>query len=329
MQNSLIDPFGRTIDYIRLSVTDRCDFRCLYCMAEEMTFLPRKEVLSLEELYLVAQAFVNLGVKKVRITGGEPLIRNNILGLIDKLGKLSGLQHLVLTTNGSQLEKYADDLYRLGVNRINVSLDSLNEERFKNITRVGQLEKVLAGIDAAQKAGFKNTKINSVILKGRNEDEIIDLVRYAKDQRINISFIEEMPLGNIDHQRCETYMSSDEIKAIIEDQFTLLDSNNNTGGPSKYFQIKGSDSLVGFISPHSHNFCDQCNRVRITVEGRLLLCLGNEHSLDLRRILRSENFSEALLREQIIEAIARKPKSHEFDLNEAPRLVRFMNATGG
>jgi len=327
---SLIDRFGRTVNYVRLSITDRCDFRCLYCMAEDMTFLPRAEILSLEEIYEVASAFTELGVGKIRITGGEPLVRKGALGLIESIGGLPGLRELVLTTNGSQLEQSASTLKAAGVRRINVSLDSLRPERFRAITRVGDLAQVLRGIDAALAAGFVRLKLNAVILKHRNEDEVVDLVRFAEQRGIDISFIEEMPLGIVDgRDRGEDFCSSDEIKATLERTFTLFPSPESTGGPSRYFRVAGSDTRVGFISPHSHNFCGACNRVRVTAEGRLLLCLGNEHSVDLKRVIRSHPGARDRLREAIVAAMALKPERHHFDIQAQPLIFRHMNATGG
>lgn len=325
----LIDKFGRTVDYVRISVTDRCDFRCVYCMAEDMTFVPRQQVLSLEEIATIAEAFSQLGVKRIRLTGGEPLVRKNILSLIERVGNIEALDELTITTNGSHLEKYAQALKTHGVKRINVSLDSLQADKFKQLTRTGNLTQVINGIDAAINAGFKKIKINAVILKGRNEDEIFDLVAFACDKEIDIAFIEEMPLGLIDeHSRALSFYSSDEIKKQLESQFTLIDSPQQTGGPSKYFQIQGHNSKVGFISPHSHNFCHQCNRVRVTAEGRLLLCLGNEHSIDLRAILRNGG-SMSELKQAIINAMDLKPERHHFELDDSPQIVRFMNMTGG
>ncbi|MFT5691763.1 MAG: cyclic pyranopterin phosphate synthase [Oceanicoccus sp.] len=329
-QNILVDKFGRQVTYVRLSVTDRCDFRCVYCMAEEMTFLPRADILSLEELEQIANAFVNLGVHKIRLTGGEPLVRHNITSLIENIGKLEGLKELTLTTNGSQLKKYAPQLLASGIKRINVSLDSLSEERFKKITRTGDLNKVLGGIDAAIEAGLSNIKLNAVILKGRNEDEIVDLVNFARDKKIDISFIEEMPLGLIDeHDRSLSFCSSDEVKATIEEVYSLTAIDDDTGGPSKYHKMEGSQSRVGFISPHSHNFCHLCNRVRVTVDGRLLLCLGNEHSVDLKAIMRSYPGDMERLQNAIIDSMEIKPERHHFDLDGEPQIVRFMNMTGG
>lgn len=316
--------------YVRISVTDRCDFRCVYCMSEDMTFLPRSEVLSLEELYFVGRAFAELGVTKIRITGGEPLVRKNVLWLMRQLGALPQLRELVLTTNGSQLERMAPALRAAGVRRINVSLDSLDGERFRRITRVGDLDKVLRGISAALRAGFERIKINSVILKNRNHDEVIDLVQFAIDREIDISFIEEMPLGVIgDHDRAEAYYSSDQIKHDLERVFTLVPTTETTGGPSRYYRLAGTESRVGFISPHSHNFCESCNRVRLTTEGRLLLCLGQEHSLDLRQILRDRPNDAESLKRAIIDSMNIKPKGHDFDLSRKPVILRHMSVTGG
>ncbi len=324
----LIDRFGRRVEYVRLSVTDRCDFRCVYCMAEEMQFLPRHEVLSLEELYQVGKAFADLGVNKIRLTGGEPLVRKGILTLVEQLGKLP--IELLITTNGSQLPHMAQDLKRLGVDRLNISLDSLQAERFKRLTRTGKLHQVLAGIDAALAAGFERIKLNAVVLKGRNDDEVLDLVDFARDRSIDISFIEEMPLGHItEHDRAESYCSSDALHALISARYPLLPSTEKTAGPSRYYRMADSVSRVGFISPHSHNFCSECNRVRMTVEGRLLLCLGNEHSMDLRQLLRDNPGNSELLQQQIRQAMDLKPEKHDFQLDDAPQIVRFMNMTGG
>ncbi|MCG8378877.1 MAG: GTP 3',8-cyclase MoaA, partial [Proteobacteria bacterium] len=312
-------------------VTDRCDFRCVYCMDDQVEkFVPRAQLLTLEEITRIAKAFTELGVKKIRITGGEPLIRRNIIKLFEDIGHLPGLNELVTTTNGSQLTKLAQPLKDAGVKRINISLDSLNPEKFKRITRVGELNKVLAGIDAALAVGFKKIKLNAVILKNRNDDEIIDLVRFASERNMDISFIEEMPLGVIgDHDRAEAYYSSDEIKKDIEKVFTLVSTTESTGGPSKYFKVTETGTRVGFISPHSHNFCDQCNRVRLTCEGRLLLCLGQEHSVDLRKIVRAYPGDMEKLKQAIRDSMSIKPKGHEFDLTEKPIIFRHMNVTGG
>jgi len=327
---SLKDKFGRTVNYLRISVTDRCDFRCVYCMEEEMSFVPRAQLLTLEEMTEIARAFTELGVKKIRVTGGEPLVRRNIIKLFEDLGKLPGLQNLVTTTNGSQLVRMAPELKRAGVRRINISLDSLDPERFRNMTRVGDLAKVLAGIDAALGAGFDRIKINSVILKNRNHDEIIDLVSFAVSKGIDISFIEEMPLGIIgDHDRALAFYSSDQIKEDLAREFTLIPTTENTGGPSRYYRLSGHDTLVGFISPHSHNFCESCNRVRLTCEGRLLLCLGQEHSVDLRHVIRSYPGDNSALKRAIQDSMAIKPEGHEFDLKAKPLIFRHMNVTGG
>lgn len=327
---ALVDKFGRRVNYVRISITDRCDFRCVYCMAEEMTFLPRADILSLEEISSVAKAFSELGVGKIRLTGGEPLIRNGVMSLIDEIGALPNLNELVLTTNGSQLTKLSNGLVSAGVKRINISLDSLNAERFRQLTRTGNLDTVLNGIDAAVAAGFKRIKLNAVILKGRNDDEIIDLVNYARSKEIDISFIEEMPLGNISsHDRGESYCSSDEILDIISQAYALTPTTDSTGGPSKYYSMADSNSRIGFISPHSHNFCGDCNRVRVTAEGRLLLCLGNEHSVDLKSVLREYPDNLIKLKEVIIGAMDLKPERHYFDNNADPQILRFMNTTGG
>ncbi|MCX7073983.1 MAG: GTP 3',8-cyclase MoaA [Methylococcales bacterium] len=326
----LIDRFGRTVDYLRISITDRCDFRCVYCMAEDMTFLPRNQILSLEEIYTLAQTFVELGVKKIRITGGEPLIRKGALELLNQIGALKGLSELVLTTNGSQLVTAAPILKAANVKRLNISLDTLDAAKFKELTRTGDLQNVLNGIQAAKKVGFERIKLNAVILKNRNHAEVGNLVQFAIDNGIDISFIEEMPLGIVEkHNRAEAYYSSDEIRDDLEQRFTLVKSTDSTGGPSDYFSILNTQTRVGFISPHSHNFCSTCNRVRLTVEGRLLLCLGNEHSIDLKEILRSPNFSSENLKQAIIDSMEIKPEKHEFNVKEQPIILRYMNMTGG
>ncbi len=326
----LIDKFNRVVDYLRISVTDRCDFRCVYCMDDEMQFVPRAQLLTLEEISRISQAFTELGVKKIRITGGEPLIRRNVIKLFEDIGQLPGLDELVLTTNGSQLTKMSQALKEAGVKRINISLDSLDADKFKQITRVGELDKVLSGIDSALATGFKKIKINAVILKNRNHDEVIDLVRYASDRGMDISFIEEMPLGVIgDHDRAEAYYSSDEIKNDLEQVFELVPTTETTNGPSKYYKLTSTGTRVGFISPHSHNFCDDCNRVRLTCEGRLLLCLGQEHSVDLRKTLRAYPEDNEKLKQAIRDSMLIKPKGHEFDLTEKPIIFRHMNVTGG
>ncbi len=326
----LIDRFGRRISYLRISVTDRCDLRCVYCMDEKMQFAPRSQLLTLEEVIRIGRSFVDLGVSKIRITGGEPLTRRNILKVFQELGALEGLRDLTLTTNGTQLPRYAKALHEAGVKRVNISLDSLKPDRFRAITRVGDLRRTLAGLDAALAAGFQRIKINAVILKHRNHDEVSDLVAFARDRGTDISFIEEMPLGEIsDHNRREAYYSSDEILNDLRRHYDLIDTMESTGGPSRYYRLAGSDTRVGFISPHSHNFCDQCNRVRITAEGRLLLCLGQEHSVDLRRVVRANPTQDEPLRRALIQSMEIKPKGHEFDLSGQPVIFRHMNATGG
>lgn len=323
----LTDPFGRSIRYLRLSVTDRCDYRCLYCMAETMTFLPRQQVLTLEELAEIGRTFVGLGVTKIRLTGGEPLIRNNIVHLVQALAATSGLQELCLTTNGSHLKALAGPLKAAGLHRINVSLDSLNPTTFNRLTRYGQLTPVLEGLKQAQAVGFERIKLNSVLLKGQNGHEAVDLVRFALHEGFDISFIEEMPLGQVtSHSRQEAFISSADLRQHLQPYFPLTPCDYSSGGPARYYTTPGFSSRIGFISPHSENFCGQCNRVRVTAEGRLLLCLGNEHSLDLRRILREH---PQQLRPSIIQAMQLKPEKHRFSHAQAVEIVRFMNATGG
>ena len=329
---TLIDRFQRRVDYVRLSVTDRCDFRCVYCMAEDMTFIPKPDILTLEELHQVGRAFTELGVTKIRLTGGEPLIRNNVISLIEQLGQLSGLDELVITTNGSQLQRLAPRLREAGVKRLNISLDTLQPRKFRSLTRHGNLDQVIAGIDAAIDTGFAGIKLNAVILKGRNEGEALDLVDFARDRNIDISFIEEMPLGLIDeHDRVLSFCSSDELRQSIEAQYplTFMGDPSGNAGPTRYYSMVDSNSRVGFISPHSNNFCHLCNRVRVTVEGRLLLCLGNEHSVDLRCILRSPDYSVEKLKQTIVSAMDLKPEKHQFDNRGQPEILRFMNMTGG
>ena len=327
---SLIDRFDRHIDYLRISVTDRCDLRCVYCMAEDMQFVPRSQLLTLEEVVRIGKTFVDLGVRKIRITGGEPLTRKNVMYVFNKLGALQGLEDFTITTNGTQLSRYAAALHDAGVTRINISLDSLQPQRFKQITRVGDLHKVLKGIDTALEQGFKKIKLNAVVLKHKNHDEVINLLTFARNRGMDISYIEEMPLGLIDeHNRAYAYYSSDAILADLRTRYDLIPTTESTGGPSRYFRMPDSDSRVGFISPHSHNFCSQCNRVRLTAEGRLLLCLGQEHSVDLRHVVRSHPTNDAPLRQALIDAMKIKPKGHDFDLTSQPVIFRHMNATGG
>lgn len=329
-QPTLVDQFGRTVDYIRLSITDRCDFRCVYCMSEEMAFLPREEVLSLEECARLVKVFVSLGVSKVRITGGEPLVRKNALWLFEELGKLDGLKELVLTTNGSQLEKKATALKKAGVKRINISIDSLNAERFKKITRTGDLNKVLTGLQASINEGFEAIKINTVLMRGSNDDEAADLVQFAIDQKIDISFIEEMPLGEVDHTRESSFVSNADTLKLLQNKYSLLPSTESTGGPARYWRVSNSHTKIGFISPHSHNFCETCNRVRITCKGELYLCLGQEDRIELMPLLRDNPDDDAPLIAAILDSMRIKPKGHDFDLRRAkPAVIRFMSHTGG
>ena len=325
---TLLDKYGRRITYVRLSITDRCDFRCTYCMAEDMSFLPRKEVMSLEECLRVASVFVGLGVSKLRVTGGEPLVRKEAMWLIERLGALPGLDNLVLTTNGSQLDRFAGPLKSAGVKRINISLDTLNADRFRAITRIGDLSKVLRGIEAAGAAGFRRTKLNTVMMRGTNDDEFVDLVRFAIANELDISFIEEMPLGDI-QGRSNTYISSEETRDMLSRHFELIPSAENSGGPARYWRIPGSESRVGFISPHSHNFCDTCNRVRITAKGELYPCLGQNDAAQLLPVLRAGN-DDAGLRQAIVDSMGIKPYGHDFSAQmNSPQVVRFMSMTGG
>lgn len=326
----LIDQFGRTVDYIRLSITDRCDFRCQYCMGEDVTFLSRNEVLSLEECARLIRIFVGLGVKKVRITGGEPLVRKNAMWLFEEVGRLQGLDELVLTTNGSQLGKLAPQLKTAGVKRINISIDSLKPDRFKQITRTGRLEQVLAGLEASIDAGFEGIKINAVLMRGFNDDEASDLVRFAIAKNIDITFIEEMPLGEVSHNRESSFVSNTETLKLLQSKYTLLPSTETTGGPAKYWRVADTHTKIGFISPHSHNFCESCNRVRITCQGELFLCLGQDDKVDLMPLLRANPNNDAPIIEAIQNSMRIKPKGHDFDLSRAkPAVVRFMSHTGG
>lgn len=326
--SQLVDGFDRRIRYLRLSVTDRCNLRCTYCMAEDMVFMSKSKVLSLEEMVLVSQAFVDLGVEKIRLTGGEPLVRNGVEELAGKVARLNGLQELVMTTNGVLLDKFSKPLRDAGVSRINISIDSLRADRFKTLTRFGKIDDVFRGIDAALEAKFDKIKLNAVILNGTNDDEVVELTKFAVDKGLDISFIEEMPLGEIDgHERIETAIESRSLRAKLNDHFVFesFDQIDLAGGPSRYLKVANSDSKVGFISPMSNNFCSSCNRVRVTAEGLLLLCLGNEHSLDLRAIVRDD---PAKLKDAIVESMQRKPERHYFDPNDIT-ITRHMSATGG
>lgn len=328
-QSVLTDRFGRTVNYVRLSVTDRCDFRCVYCMAEEMTFLPREKIMSLEEIAQVARNFVSLGTQKIRLTGGEPLVRKGVVDLVREIGSY-GLRDFAMTTNGSQLPAMAEELRKSGLDRLNISLDSLDAEKFRTITRTGKLSQVLDGIDAAKETGFKQIKLNTVVMKGRNEEEIPELVEFARAKGLDITFIEEMPLGEIsEHDRGLALCTSEEVRAIIARHHELELTDDDSGGPSRYYRMQDSSSRIGFISPHSHNFCSTCNRVRVTVEGRLLLCLGNEHSVDLLPLLREHPGDDERLREAIIAAMDLKPEQHHFSSDGEVEILRFMNMTGG
>jgi cyclic pyranopterin phosphate synthase len=326
----LRDRFGRHITYLRISVTDRCNFRCVYCMSESMTFAPRSSLLTLEEIEQVARAFCELGVTKIRITGGEPLVRRNILWLFERLRRIPPLESLVLTTNASLLAGYARGLKAAGVNRINISLDSLDPVRFRQITRTGDLHTVLNGIDAALAQNFDRLKLNCVVMKHRNHDETLALVRFAAARGMDISFIEEMPLGEIsEHDRAEAYYSSDAILGDLQRELNLVPTTESTGGPARYYRLAGSDTRVGFISPHSHNFCADCNRVRLTAQGQLLLCLGQEYASDLKRVVRACPGDSSMLRDTILAAMAIKPRGHDFTLQGQPVILRHMNSTGG
>ncbi len=330
---ALIDPFGRHVSYLRVSVTDRCDFRCVYCMAEDMTFLPRKDLLTLEELDRLCSAFIAQGVKKLRLTGGEPLVRKGIMTLVESLSRhlnSGALEELTLTTNGSQLAKHAKELALHGVKRINVSVDTLNPAKFKEITRWGDLAKVLDGIKAAQDAGL-SIKINAVALKGVNEHEIPDMIRWCHEQKLELTLIETMPLGDIDGDRTDQYLPLSVVRAQLMDQFTLLDDPHKTGGPARYMTVKETGGRIGFITPLTHNFCESCNRVRLTCTGTLYMCLGQEDAADLRAPLRASEGDE-LLHRAIAEAISRKPKGHDFIIDRThnkPAVSRHMSVTGG
>ena len=328
----MIDPFGRAISYLRVSVTDRCDFRCVYCMAEDMTFLPKRDLLTLEELDRLCTAFIEKGVRKLRITGGEPLVRRKIMSLFESLGRHlgNGLDELTLTTNGSQLERFACALKAAGVRRVNVSLDTLDRDKFKAITRWGELGKVMAGIRAAQSAGLA-IKLNTVALKGVNEDEIPEMIRFAHGEGMDLTLIETMPLGDIDGDRTDQYLPLSLVRARLGETFTLIDLPDRTGGPARYVRIAETGGRLGFITPLTHNFCESCNRVRITCTGTLYMCLGQEDAADLRAPLRASEGNE-LLSLAIDEAISRKPKGHDFVIDrrsQRPAVSRHMSVTGG
>jgi cyclic pyranopterin phosphate synthase len=329
----MIDPFGRTISYLRVSVTDRCDLRCVYCMSEDMTFLPKAELLSLEELDRVCSAFVDLGVRKLRITGGEPLVRRNVVSLFESLGrhvKAGTLDELTLTTNGTQLAQHAEALKNTGVRRINISLDSLDPQRFKTITRWGDHAKVMDGIRAAKAAGLK-IKINTVAMRGVNEDEFDDLVAWCGAEGFDLVFIETMPMGDIDGDRTQQYLPLSLVRARLAHRWTLDEIGDNTGGPARYTRVKETGGRVGFITPMTHNFCESCNRVRLTCTGTLFMCLGQEDAADLRTPMRASEGNELLIG-AIKEAIGRKPKGHDFIIDRRhnrPAVNRHMSVTGG
>jgi cyclic pyranopterin phosphate synthase len=330
---SLVDPFGRTVDYIRVSVTDRCDFRCVYCMAEQMTFLPKADLLSLEELEQVCRGFMALGTRKIRLTGGEPLVRRNIMHLIRNLGaevNAGNLDELTITTNGSQLEKVANDLVDAGVRRLNISIDTLDPDKFREITRWGDLDNVLRGMQAAKRAGLA-IKLNAVALKGVNEFELGDMVSWAGDQGFDMTIIEVMPMGDIGNEnRVDQYIPLSHVRATLAKRFTMTDINFQTPGPARYVQIAETGRKLGFITPLTHNFCESCNRVRVTCTGELYMCLGQDDKADLAAALRSGG--EDGLRDAIIEAIGRKPKGHDFVISRRVPSVavgRHMNVTGG
>ena len=329
----LIDPFGRTIDYLRLSVTDRCDFRCVYCMAENMHFLPKAEILTLEELDRLSTAFIEHGVKRLRLTGGEPLVRKGIMTLVSSLSRhleSGALEELTVTTNGSQLSRFAKDLAAAGVRRLNVSIDSLKEERFRAITRWGRFQQVMDGIDAALAEGLK-IKLNVVALKGVNEDEFDDMIRFCHERGMDLTFIETMPMGEIDQDRTDQYLPLSKVKQDLAQNWTLTPTPYKTGGPASYMNIKETGGRIGFITPLSHNFCESCNRVRVTCTGTLFMCLGQEDAADLRAPLRASESNDGLM-QAIYHAIERKPKGHDFAidrLTNRPSIGRHMSVTGG
>jgi cyclic pyranopterin phosphate synthase len=331
----LIDPFQRAISYLRVSVTDRCDFRCVYCMSENMTFLPKKELLTLEELDRMCSTFIRLGVEKLRITGGEPLVRKGIMTFFNAMTRhldSGALRELTLTTNGSQLERFADDLFAAGVRRVNISLDTLDEAKFARITRWGRLPQVIRGIDAAQRAGLR-VKINTVALKGVNEDELFTLVEWCKGRDMDLTFIEVMPMGDIGNEnRLDQYWKLSDLRARLAEQYTLTDLAERSGGPARYVRLDETGQKIGFITPLTHNFCESCNRVRLTCTGELYMCLGQEDMADLRAPLRNHPGDDAPLEAAIRAAIAMKPRGHDFDYSRqsvAGRMSRHMSHTGG
>ena len=329
----MIDPFGRAVTYLRVSVTDRCDFRCTYCMAENMTFLPKKDLLTLEELDRLCRAFVDKGVRKLRLTGGEPLVRKNVMFLVRSIGervRAGALDELTLTTNGSQLARFAAELADCGVRRINVSLDTLDPEKFRRITRWGELSKVIEGIDAAQAAGI-HVKINAVALKGLNDEEIPDMLRWANGRGMDLTLIETMPMGEIDEDRTDYYLPLSEMRDRLSQEFTLSENPYRTGGPARYLTVKETGGRLGLITPMTHNFCESCNRVRLTCTGTLYMCLGQNDAADLRTALRASE-DDAYLSRVIDEAITRKPKGHDFIIDRThnrPAVSRHMSVTGG
>jgi len=330
---ALLDPFGRAVTYLRVSVTDRCDFRCVYCMSEDMTFLPKRDLLSLEELDRICTAFVGQGVRKLRITGGEPLVRRDIMSLFRSLSRhleSGALDELTVTTNGSQLARFAQDLAACGVRRVNVSIDTLDPGKFHQITRWGDLSKVMQGLDAAQAAGLR-VKINTVALRGVNEDEIENLIRWAHRRDMDLTLIEVMPLGEIDGQRIDQYLPLSEVRQRLEARYTLHPLPDRTGGPARYVKVAETGGRLGFITPLTHNFCESCNRVRLTCTGQLFMCLGQEDAADLRAPVRA-SAEDTLLLQAITDAIARKPKGHDFIIDRdhaRPAVSRHMSMTGG
>ncbi len=334
----LIDPFARAVTYLRVSVTDRCDFRCVYCMAEDMTFLPKRDLLTLEELDRLCSAFVRLGVRKLRLTGGEPLVRRDIMTLFRSLGRHlkhnnpdGGLDELTLTTNGSQLPRFADELYDAGVRRVNVSLDTLDPEKFVSITRWGKFDKVMEGLDAAKRAGL-DVKLNTVALKGVNDDEFDRLIAFCGERGIDLTFIEVMPMGDLgEPDRIDQYLPLRQVRADLAERWTLEDIDYSSGGPARYVRVKETGRKLGFITPLTHNFCESCNRVRLTCTGTLYMCLGQDDAADLKTPLRASESDQAL-EQAIHDAIAHKPKGHDFVIdrrNQGPAVARHMSVTGG